>query len=173
MGIYDRDYNSEYDKFVKRKSIFNFSGNSLFTLIAINLLVFVGLQMLNLVYFFVDGKEAGAVVFDNQIMRQFVLPADWNKLLYKPWTVITYMFTHFGLFHIFANMLWLWAFGSILKDLSGDKHIVPVYIIIYSSQQGVQTAALFGYQTRQHQLLFHPQKNKQGSAFAARQIPAG
>ena len=128
MGIYDRDYNSEYDKFVKRKSIFNFSGNSLFTLIAINLLVFVGLQMLNLVYFFVNGKEAGAFMFDEQVMRQFVLPADGNKLLYKPWTVITYMFTHFGLFHIFANMLWLWAFGSILKDLSGDKHIVPVYI---------------------------------------------
>ena len=103
MGIYDRDYNSEYDKFVKRKSIFNFSGNSLFTLIAINLLVFVGLQMLSLVYFFVDGKEAGPIIFNEQIMSQFVLPADGNKLLYKPWTIITYMFTHFGLFHIFGN----------------------------------------------------------------------
>jgi membrane associated rhomboid family serine protease len=128
MGIYDRDYNSEYDKFVKRKSFFNFSGNSLFTLIAINLLVFVGLQMMNLVYFFVNGKDAGGIMFNDQVMDLFVLPSDANTLLFRPWTLVTYMFTHFGFLHIFANMLWLWAFGSILKDLSGDKHIVPVYI---------------------------------------------
>ncbi len=128
MGIYDRDYNSEYDNFVKRKNIFDIKGNSLFILIAINLLLFVGLQMMNLVYFFVNGKDTGGILFNDQVMNLFVLPADGNKLLFKPWTLITFQFTHFGLWHIFSNMLWLWAFGSILKDLSGDKHIVPVYI---------------------------------------------
>ena len=79
------------------KSIFDIKGNSLFILIAINLLLFVGLQMMNLVYFFVNGKDAGGILFNDQVMNLFVLPADGNKLVYKPWTLITYMFTHFGL----------------------------------------------------------------------------
>jgi membrane associated rhomboid family serine protease len=137
MGIHDRDYNSEYDKFIRRRSVFNFSGNSLFMLIAINLMVFVALQMINLVYFFVNGKEAGGAMFNVQVLDQLSLPADGGKLLYKPWSLITYMFTHFGLLHIFGNMLWLWGFGSILKDLSGDRHIIPVYIY------GALSGALF------------------------------
>ena len=127
MGIYDRDYNSEYDKHVRRK-VFDISGNSVFMLIAINMLVFVGLQMINLVYFFIHGKEAGGVLFSTQVLNQLMLPADAEGVLYKPWTLITYMFTHFKLLHILGNMLWLWSFGTILKDLYGDKIIIPIYI---------------------------------------------
>jgi len=127
MGIYDRDYNSEYDKHVRRK-VFDISGNSVFMLIAINMLVFVALQMINLVYFFVHGKEVGGALFSSQVLNQLMLPADAEGVLYKPWTLITYMFTHFKLLHILGNMLWLWSFGTILKDLYGDKIIIPIYI---------------------------------------------
>jgi hypothetical protein len=27
-----------------------------------------------------------------------------------------------------SNMLWLWAFGFILQDLTGNKHIAPIYL---------------------------------------------
>lgn len=127
MGIYDRDYNSEYDSYVRRRT-FDISGNSVFMLIAINMLVFVSLQMINLVYFFLHGKETGGAMFGEQVLNQLMMPANGEGLLHKPWTVITYMFTHFGLLHILGNMLWLWGFGSILKDLCGDKIIIPVYI---------------------------------------------
>lgn len=128
MGIYDRDYNSEYEKITRRRTPFNLSGSTLFTLIAINLIVFVSLRMIILVYFFVNGKEAGDILFNTQVMDQISLPADINSLLHKPWTLITYMFTQFDVMHILGNMLWLWGFGSILKDLCGDKILVPVYI---------------------------------------------
>ena len=28
----------------------------------------------------------------------------------------------------FTNMLWLWAFGSILQDMAGNKKIIPIYL---------------------------------------------
>jgi membrane associated rhomboid family serine protease len=57
-----------------------------------------------------------------------MLPSDLESLLRKPWTLITYMFTHYQVLHLLGNMLWLWGFGSILKDLAGDRIITPVYI---------------------------------------------
>ena len=67
------------------------------------MLVFVSLQMINLVYFFIHGKETGGVLFNTQVLNQLMLPADAESALYKPWTLITYMFTHFGLMHILGN----------------------------------------------------------------------
>ena len=45
-----------------------------------------------------------------------------------PWTILSYMFVHTGIIIHIINMLWLWAFGSILQDLSGNRKIIPVYL---------------------------------------------
>jgi hypothetical protein len=37
------------------------------------------------------------------------------------------MFVHDGIWHIIGNMLWLWMFGYILKDLTGNRKIFPVF----------------------------------------------
>jgi membrane associated rhomboid family serine protease len=57
--------------------------------------------------------------------------------LIKPWTIITNLFVHDinGLSHIFFNMLVLYVFGNIVKDLIGNSKILPVFL--YSG--------LFGY----------------------------
>jgi hypothetical protein len=40
------------------------------------------------------------------------------------------MFVHDtqGVWHILGNLLWLWAFGYILQDLTGNRKIIPVFI---------------------------------------------
>ena len=38
------------------------------------------------------------------------------------------MFVHTGILHILGNMLWLWGFGYIMQDLTGNKKIIPVFI---------------------------------------------
>jgi hypothetical protein len=38
------------------------------------------------------------------------------------------MFVHDNVWHIVANMLWLWAFGYILQDLAGNRKIIPVFL---------------------------------------------
>ncbi|MBL7747918.1 MAG: rhomboid family intramembrane serine protease, partial [Chitinophagaceae bacterium] len=46
----------------------------------------------------------------------------------KPWTIITHMFVHDNIWKVFANMLWLWTFGYILQDLTGNRKIIPLFI---------------------------------------------
>jgi len=45
----------------------------------------------------------------------------------RPWTVVTAMFVHAGLWHIFANMLTLYFFGSYFSRLVGRGRFLLVY----------------------------------------------
>jgi len=38
------------------------------------------------------------------------------------------MFVHDNIWRVFSNMLWLWCFGYIMQDLTGNKKIVPIFI---------------------------------------------
>lgn len=44
-----------------------------------------------------------------------------------PWTIVTSMFVHAGLWHILANMLTLYFFGSYLSRLVGDRRFLITY----------------------------------------------
>ena len=51
------------------------------------------------------------------------------KLLYRPWTPITYMFMHGGFWHIFVNMLVLFFFGPPLEERWGSREFLKYYLI--------------------------------------------
>ena len=48
-------------------------------------------------------------------------------LLVRPWTIVTSLFVHSGLWHITANMLTLYFFGRYLSRLIGDSKFLIVY----------------------------------------------
>ena len=48
--------------------------------------------------------------------------------LSRPWTIVTSMFMHGGFWHIFANMLTLYFFGSYLSRLVGWGKFLMVYL---------------------------------------------
>jgi len=48
---------------------------------------------------------------------------------FQPWQVITHMFMHGGLGHLFFNMFALYMFGSQLERLWGPKRFLNYYII--------------------------------------------
>jgi membrane associated rhomboid family serine protease len=104
-------------------------GNALTLLIAINLVVFVILAFIKVIYYFSQG-DAGVSAFDNNIFHWVALPADLNTFVTRPWTLLTHMFVHSteSVWHILANMLWLWAFGYILQDLAGNRKLVPIFL---------------------------------------------
>jgi membrane associated rhomboid family serine protease len=56
------------------------------------------------------------------------LPADFEKMMTRPWTLLTYMFVHDSAIRMIGNVLWLWAFGYILQDLAGGKKLVPLFL---------------------------------------------
>lgn len=130
--------------------------NSLVNLVAINVILFLVLKFLYIVYS-VSGNDISA--YYRNIFNWFTLPADLTKLANRPWTVLTHMFVHENFLHIIANMLWLWTFGYILQDMMGNGKLTPVYIygglagvvfyilsyyIFPQLQVGLSTASLLG-----------------------------
>ncbi|MEQ8909362.1 MAG: rhomboid family intramembrane serine protease [Vicingaceae bacterium] len=53
----------------------------------------------------------------------------WKSDLFKPHQLITYMFLHGGISHLFFNMFALWMFGRILEQVWGPKKFLIYYMI--------------------------------------------
>jgi membrane associated rhomboid family serine protease len=104
------------------------SGNTLMMLIAICLVIFVGLAFMKAIWFFRYPKEEALTYFNKDVLSLFTLPADFNSMMKRPWTIITHMFVHDNIWKIFTNMLWLWCFGFIMQDKGGTKKIIPVFV---------------------------------------------
>lgn len=103
--------------------------NALIILISINLIIFAILAFVLAVYYLRFGNNFSAYAnFENNILKWFTLPADVSQLAARPWTLITHMFTHIGVWHLIGNMLWLWCFGYILQDLTGNRKIFPIFL---------------------------------------------
>jgi membrane associated rhomboid family serine protease len=47
----------------------------------------------------------------------------------RPWTLVTYMFLHSGVGHIFWNMLFLYFFGPRVEDRLGGSHFAWLYFV--------------------------------------------
>ncbi|MFT4203207.1 MAG: rhomboid family intramembrane serine protease [Chitinophagaceae bacterium] len=81
-----------------------------------------------------DGRGATVDVgmenvgFHTSVLPLFALSTDLSMLAHHPWTLLTYMFTHESVWHVISTLLWLWAFGYILQDLSGNRHLFPLFI---------------------------------------------
>jgi membrane associated rhomboid family serine protease len=100
-------------------------GNALVQLLVLNAILFVILQFIYVIYLLAPlNREA----YFTHVYNWFVLPADLEKLFTRPWTVLTYMFADQRLFRFISNMFWLWGFGYIMQDLTGNKKLAPIYI---------------------------------------------
>lgn len=99
--------------------------NALMALIAINAMVFVCLGMVRIIY---QMSQSTIIAFNYEVMRYAILPAKLSILAHEPWTVFTYMFVHSSIVVTIVNLLWLWAFGSILQNVGSNKVIIPVYL---------------------------------------------
>ena len=104
------------------------SRNALTRLLVINLTVFITLALCRAYFFFIyrDIYQLEAA-FHSQVLQWFVLSPDPLKLIYRPWTLIIFPFANLGVWTIIGNMLWLWAYGFIFQDLSGNRKLIPLY----------------------------------------------
>jgi len=97
-------------------------GDALIRLIFINVAVFVVLQTINILLLLFNQHFSWATDF-------LAAPANFFFLLQKPWSVLTYMFLHEGLFHILFNMFALYWFGQLFLMYFSQKQLVALYII--------------------------------------------
>lgn len=108
------DIITNIERFFKQKTVLS-------TLIAINISVFLLLKIAGIIclLFTIDSTA---------LFRFFELPSSFQQLLHYPWTLITYMFTHLGFWHIVFNLLCLFWFGKLFLYFFGQKQLGGVYI---------------------------------------------
>ncbi|MFZ5942266.1 MAG: rhomboid family intramembrane serine protease [Bacteroidota bacterium] len=49
--------------------------------------------------------------------------------LFRPWQILTHMFMHGGIAHLFFNMWALWMFGKTLESVWGSKRFLIYYLV--------------------------------------------
>jgi membrane associated rhomboid family serine protease len=100
-------------------------GNSLLILIAVTAIVFGIINFIKIGYY-LGGLELND--YYNSVLNWFITPPDAIKFASRPWTLLSYMFTHEAVWHMISNMLWLWSFGFILQQLTGNRHLAPLFL---------------------------------------------
>jgi membrane associated rhomboid family serine protease len=85
--------------------------------------VFVVTKVLLLVDFF-----AQTSIF-NAAWGYLMLPSSLETLLYRPWTIFTYMFYHAGFFHLLFNLLGIYWFGRVVSEFFGQSKVVPIFLL--------------------------------------------
>lgn len=108
------------------------SGSSLIKLIYVNIAVFLAVKLIGTFISLLQLNSGFSFV------TWFAVPADINNLIFKPWTIFTYMFLHQDFLHILFNMLWLYWFGQIFLQHFDNKKLLSVYMV-----GGLAGAALF------------------------------
>jgi membrane associated rhomboid family serine protease len=100
------------------------NGSNLTRLIYINIAVFFVITLVAVIGFLLNNTEISGKALD-----LFSVPASLNSLLLRPWTLITYMFTHKDIWHILFNMLWLYWFGRIFLEYLDGRKLMAVYLL--------------------------------------------
>ena len=118
----------ESDRYIDRgfkKITLGDDSNALMMLVGMNALIFISFGIIQILYYL---TQSTTTAFHYEILRWFIVPAKLSSLAVLPWTIFTYMFVHVGVVYTVITLVWLWVFGSILQDLSGNSKIIPLYI---------------------------------------------
>jgi len=102
----------------------------LFSLIAVNIGVFLIYNLINLFCFLykipADINLCGHAI--SRMSANFAIPSNLVNIGNRPWTIITYMFYHEQLLHLLFNMLMLYFGGIIFSEYLSNKKLVYVYL---------------------------------------------
>lgn len=91
----------------------------------INAGVFLSLILVGFIFSF----SPNGGVFNKIITDNFELIAPIKSFIRKPWTLLTYCFTHYGFFHLLFNMLSLFWFGTLVQEFIGSRKLLNIYLI--------------------------------------------
>ena len=98
------------------------TGNVLTKLIFINVLVFVILKVIDVIFILFNIHSLDLITF-------LGVPSNLQLLVKRLWTPITYMFVHEGFIHILFNMLWLYWFGKIFMQYFTGRTLGSLYVL--------------------------------------------
>jgi membrane associated rhomboid family serine protease len=97
-------------------------GNILAELTVINAAMFIIIRCMDVVATLLDISTISP-------LHYLQLPSSPAQLIKQPWSLITYMFTHFDVWHITFNMLLMYWFGRIFLTFFNPRQLCGAYII--------------------------------------------
>jgi membrane associated rhomboid family serine protease len=71
------------------------------------------------------GYKGASVLLLDQLMGTNIP----SKFITRPWTPITYMFTHQAPMHLFWNMVMFWFSAQLFQGILGDKRLLGNYLL--------------------------------------------
>lgn len=110
------------------KNAFSYN-NKLLQLIIINVVVFLILNLIKLGFMFTGHTFAEInALFNLYVGHYIAMPLNFLDYIYIPYTIISYQFVHYGLFHLVFNMISLYWFGQFLENVLGNTKTVFIYL---------------------------------------------
>ena len=114
--------NNNRNLFQELKQTF-LQGKMTHRLIIINVAVFVLIQIYLAIF------RLGGLFNEDLPNILFTLDTNLTDFLHKPWGLITSIFAHFDLFHLFSNMLFLFFAGKFFEQIWSGKQLLTCYIL--------------------------------------------
>ncbi len=102
-------------------------GGMTIKLIFANVVIFIGLRIFD-VFCQLFGWSEGEFIW-GIASHIFVLYTDISEFITHPWGLFTYMFTHFGAWHLIFNMIMLYFAGRIFEQLFNSDRLLYTYIL--------------------------------------------
>lgn len=98
------------------------SRNIVEKVIVINIALFILTYLFNTLSFLFNVEQ-------NLIIEWFSLQPEFEFLLFRPWTILSYGFLHLGFFHIVFNLLFLFYFGNLFLDFFNTRQFLVYYLL--------------------------------------------
>ncbi|MFW5792812.1 MAG: rhomboid family intramembrane serine protease [Bacteroidota bacterium] len=112
------------NSFLQEIKRFFLKGSVVARLIGINIAVFIIINLIGGLLYLFDSFE-----YYDSLANALSVPASFDSLISKPWTIITYMFLHINFFHILFNMIILYVGGRMFSDFIGKDRLIGTYIL--------------------------------------------
>lgn len=100
------------------------SGGVLKRLLFINIGVFLALHAVGFVCWL-----TGSPPWDLRALDYLMASGDGAWVLHRPWTLVTYMFTHYDVGHILWNMMVFWFSGQLFQSALGPQRLLGNYVL--------------------------------------------
>lgn len=99
------------------------NGSIIIKVLLVNIAVFIGVNVIDLIFFL---SNALSQTF---AYRWLAFPSNPAEFVQRPWSLLTYMFTHEGFMHILFNMLWWYWLGIIFVRFFTQKQLFGLYVL--------------------------------------------
>ena len=103
--------------FLKR----NKENNYLTNLIYFNICVFIVIGIFNVFFYLLQ--------LDFELIDYLGVSSNTSIVIKKPWTIISYMFVHIGIFHLLVNLLVLHFSGKIFLEYLSKHQLLSTYLM--------------------------------------------